>query len=104
MQDLDHQVTRSRLELKLIACFVGCALVIVAVYVTAPSIITQGLMLSPSATDRYPLIATVFLLALLGFIGVLIIGVLRHWRWLFWLLLIAFGFSVLQVPATILEL
>ncbi len=38
------------------------------------------------------------------FITVLIIGVLRHWRWLFWLLLVANSFSILQVPATILQL
>jgi hypothetical protein len=104
MQDLDYQVTRRRLELALIAFFVGCALFIVAVYVAAPSIITQGLMLTPSPTDRYPLVATVFMVALLVWIGVGIVGVLRHWRWLFWLLLVAFGASVLQVPATILEL
>ena len=104
MQDFDHQVTRRRLELVLIAFFGVCALSIVVVYITAPSIVTQGLMLTPSATDRYPLIATGFLLALLVWIGVGIVGIVRHWRWLFWLLLLAFGFSVLQVPATILEL
>ncbi len=38
------------------------------------------------------------------FITVLIIGVLRHWRWLFWLLLVANSFSILQVPATLLQL
>src|SRR6266568_4893431 len=27
-----------------------------------------------------------------------------HWRWLFWLLLVAFGFSILQIPATIVQL
>jgi hypothetical protein len=104
MQDYDHQVIRRRLEMVLIAFFVGCVLFIVVVYVVDPSIITQGLMLKPSPTERYPLVATVFMLALLAWIGVGIVGVLRHWRWLFWLLLVAFGASVLQVPATILEL
>jgi hypothetical protein len=32
------------------------------------------------------------------------VGVMRHWRWLFRLILIAFGFSILQIPATILQL
>jgi len=45
-----------------------------------------------------------FLAALLVFISVLTVGVVRHWRWLFWLLLVAFGFSILQIPATILQL
>jgi hypothetical protein len=29
---------------------------------------------------------------------------LHHWRWLFWLLLLANSFSILEVPATILQL
>jgi hypothetical protein len=104
VQNLDHQVTRRRLEQVLIAFFVVCALFIVVVYIATPAIITQGLMITPSPTGRYPLIATVFMLALLAWIAIVIVGVVRHWRWLFWLLLVAFGFSVLQVPATILEL
>jgi hypothetical protein len=104
MENLDHQVVRRRLEQVLITFFVVCALCIMVVYIVAPSIITQGLMLTPSPTDRYPLIATVFMLALLAWIAIGIVGVMRHWRWLFWLLLVAFGFSVLQIPATILQL
>lgn len=104
MQDIHQQIARRRLEQVLIAFFVICALFIVVVYIIAPSTITQALKLTPSPTDRYPLISTVFMLALLALIGVVIVGVVRHWRWLFWLLLIAFGFSVLQIPATVLEL
>jgi hypothetical protein len=104
MQSLDQQVIRQRLEQVLIAFFAACALFILLVYIATPSIITQALIRTPSPTDRYPLIATVFMLALLSLIAIVIVGVVRHWRWLFWLLLIAFGFSILQVPATILEL
>ena len=32
------------------------------------------------------------------------VGVVRHWRWLFWFLLVAFGFSILVIPTTILQL
>ncbi|MDQ6643511.1 MAG: hypothetical protein M3Y76_03600 [Chloroflexota bacterium] len=44
------------------------------------------------------------MVGILVFIAILIIGVIRHWRWLFWLILSAFGFSILQIPATILQL
>lgn len=44
------------------------------------------------------------MVGILSFIAVLMVGVTRHWRWLFWLILIAFGFSILQIPATILQL
>ena len=60
-------------------------------------------MLQPTSSNRYPLAATLFLVAILTFIAVIIYGVLHHWRWLFWLLLIANGFSILEVPATILQ-
>jgi hypothetical protein len=45
-----------------------------------------------------------FLVALLGFITLLGIGVLRRWRWTFWLILIAFLAGVLRVPVAILQL
>ncbi len=104
MHDLHQQAIRRRLEQVLIAFFVACAFFVVVVYVAAPSIYTQALMLSPSPTNRYPFPATVFLVALLVFIAVVIVGVVLHWRWLFWLLLVAFGFSILQIPATVLQL
>lgn len=104
MHDLNQQVIGRRLEQALIAFFVLAALFVVVVYVAAPSTYTQALLLEPSPTDRYPFPATLFLVALLVFITVVIIGVVRHWRWLFWLLLVAFGCMVLEIPATIFQL
>ena len=105
MNDLHQQIlVQRRLERALIAFFVGCALFVIVLYVVVPSIYVTALMLPSSPTDRYPLPLTLFLLALLAFIAVVIVGVVRHWRWLFWLLLVAFGFSILAIPATILQL
>jgi hypothetical protein len=70
MHDLHQQVIGRRLEQVLIAFFVLAALFVVMVYVAAPSIYTQGLLLEPSPTDRYPFPATLFLVALLVFITV----------------------------------
>ena len=102
--DTHQQVLARRLERILIAFFILTTLFLLVIYFTAPSIYTQTLPLQPSPTERYPLPITIFLIALLLFIIVLIIGVLQHWRWLFWLLLLAFGFSILEIPATILQL
>jgi hypothetical protein len=102
MNDRYQQVLLHRLERVLITLFLLLALFVLAVYAAAPSIYTN--MLTPSTTDRYPLPATLFLVALLVFIAVLIVGVVRHWRWLFWLLLVAFSFMILEIPATILQL
>ncbi len=104
MHDTHQQVILHRLEYVLLAFFLLAALFLVAVYVAAPSIYTQTLLLQLSPTDRYPLAATLFLVGILVFVAIVIVGIMRHWRWLFWLLLVAFGFMILEVPATILQL
>lgn len=93
-----------RLSAVLIAFFVLAALSVLVVYLVDPTIYTKVLMLASTTSDRYPLPATLFLVALLILITVLIVGVLHHWRWLFWLLLVANCFSILEVPATLLQL
>jgi hypothetical protein len=45
-----------------------------------------------------------FLAALVAFIGGLGVGVVRRWRWMFWLSMVAFLAGVLRVPAVILQL
>jgi len=104
MNDLHQKLTVQRLSAVIIAFFVLAALSALAVYLADPTIYTKVLMLESTTVDRYPLPATLFLIALLIFITVLIVGVLRDWRWLFWLLLVANSFSILEVPATILQL
>jgi hypothetical protein len=101
----EHQkMLLHRLERTLIAFFLLATLFLLVVYFAAPSIYTNTLLLKPSPTERYPLPVTLFLIGILIFIAILIVGVVRHWRWLFWLILIAFGFSILEIPATILQL
>ncbi len=102
--DTHPQTLRRQLQGLLIAFFVLATLFLLVVYVAAPSIYTNTLLLASSPSDRYPLPITLFLVALLGFIAILLAGIVRHWRWLFWLLLIAFGAMVLEIPATILQL
>lgn len=99
-----QQLLVHRLERILIAFFLLAVLFLIVVYIAAPSIYTSTLLLAPSPADHYPLPITLFLVCILIFIAILIVGVMRHWRWLFWLLLIAFGFSILEIPATILQL
>ena len=104
MNNAHQKQTVQRLSAVLIAFFVFAALSVLVVYFADPSVYTKALMLESTTADRYPLASTLFLVALLTFITVLIIGVTKHWRWLFWLLLIANCFSILEVPATILQL
>ena len=102
--DAHQQVIVRRLERTLMAFFLLATVFAIVVYVTTPSIYTNILLLHPSPMDRYPFVATLFLMALVVFIAVLLIGIRQQWRWLFWLLLIAFGAMILDIPATILQL
>ncbi|HET7338306.1 MAG TPA: hypothetical protein VFK22_02055 [Candidatus Dormibacteraeota bacterium] len=45
-----------------------------------------------------------FLVALLALISVVVLGVIRRWRWLFWLLVVAFLAGVLRLPASAAQL
>jgi uncharacterized membrane protein YidH (DUF202 family) len=92
------------LERTLMAFLLLAMFFVAVVYVVAPSIYTNTLLFQASPTDRYPFSATLFLIGIVIGIAVVMVGVVRHWRWLFWLLLIAFGFSILEIPATILQL
>jgi hypothetical protein len=67
----------------------------------APEIYDQALRL-PSSWPRW--VAFGFLAALGGFIGLLAIGVLRTWRWTFWLSMVDFLAGVLRVPVAGLQL
>src|SRR5712691_1460052 len=92
------------LERTLLAFFVLAALSSVVVYLAAPSVYANLLMLRLDPTERYPAPATLALVGILLVIAVGMVGVVRHWRWLFWLLLLAFSASILDIPITILQL
>ena len=95
---------RRRLQAAIITFFGVVALSLVVVYALRPEIYAQVLGAKAPATERYPAVATAFCAAILLFIAVLIVGVVRRWRWLFALLTLAFTISALQVPAGALEL
>jgi hypothetical protein len=103
MNNVDQKVLARRLERVLIVFFVLAVLFALVVYIADPSIYAKTLSLAPFPVDQYPLPVILFLLGLVVFLIILCVGVVRHWRWLFWLLLVAFGASVLQVPAAILQ-
>jgi hypothetical protein len=87
------------------ALVLGFFLVVVAslvvIRVAAPTVYDQALRFPPGWPGWAP---TVFLLTLVAFIGLLTVGVLRRWRWTFWLILVAFLSGVLRLPVAILQL
>jgi hypothetical protein len=73
---------------------------VLAIRVAAPEVYDQALRLPPGQR-RWE---SSFLAALVAFIVVLAIGVLRRWRWTFWLVMVAFLAGLLRVPVVILQL
>jgi hypothetical protein len=66
-----------------------------------PEVYDQALRL-PNSDRR--LFELAFLAALSIFLVLLGVGVVRRWRWTFWLIVAAFIAGVLRVPASILQL
>jgi hypothetical protein len=73
---------------------------VIVILVTAPAVYDDAL---PALGHRRA-VEIAFLLVLSAFLVLLAVGVLRRWRWIFWLILIAFGFGLVRVPATVLQL
>jgi hypothetical protein len=85
--------------------FVGLLLgSLLIIFAIQPSIYTTTLWPGWVPTERYPWPALLFLGALTILLCILMYGVLHHWRWLFWLLLLAFAASVIQIPVESLQL
>src|SRR5215467_15737065 len=99
-----HSSIRVSLEMGMIAFFILAALSLLVVYGASPSIYAQSLSLTSSPADRYPVPVTLFLVGVLVLITLLIFGVVRKFRWLFWLILVAFTASVIQIPVEGLQL
>ena len=74
---------------------------LVVILVSAPEIYDRALRLPDSEHD---LPALGFLAAISTFLVLLGVGVVRRWRWTFWLILVAFILGVLRVPVSILQL
>jgi hypothetical protein len=74
---------------------------LVIILVAAPSVYDRTLEI---ASGNRGIGEVGFLAAISALIALLSLGVVRHWRWTFWLILVAFLAGVLRVPASILEI
>ena len=90
----------NRTQTLVLGFFLMVLLSVLTIRVAAPDVYDQALRL-PSGN---PWLDVGFLAALVTFIGLLAIGVLRRWRWIFWLITAAFLAGVLRVPAVTLQL
>jgi hypothetical protein len=88
----------------IVAYFALAAASLVTTYIVAPDVYVQVLTNGGAAKGAHPPVATALMVAILLLVAALTLGVLWQWRWVFWGMLAAFGFSALQIPAGALEL
>ena len=90
----------NRTQALVLGFFVVALASLVVILLAAPEVYDQALRLREGSAAM----EVAFLAALTAFIGLLTIGVLRRWRWIFWLVLVAFFAGVLRVPVAVLQL
>ena len=90
----------NRTQALVLGFFVVALASLVVILVAAPDVYDQALRLRKGSAAM----EVAFLAALTAFIGLLTVGVLRRWRWIFWLVLVAFFAGVLRVPVAVLQL
>jgi hypothetical protein len=81
----------NRTQALVLGFFMLAMTILLVILAAAPEVYDQALRL-PTGNHT---VEIAFLTALLGFITLLGIGVLRRWRWAFWLILVAFLMGVL---------
>src|SRR5258708_29811253 len=99
-----HSSIRVSLEMGMIAFFTLAALSLLVVYLADPALYAPSRSLTSSHADRYPVPVTLFLVGILALIALLILGIVRNFRWVFWLMLVAFAGSALQIPVILLQI
>ena len=91
----------NRTQFLVLGFFAVVWIALVAILVFSPDVYMQTL--GRLGGDSRAVEAS-FVVALSALIALLVAGVLRRWRWTFWLILVAFLFGVLRIPASLLQL
>jgi hypothetical protein len=92
------------LQTALIAFFAATGVILVAAWVATPTVFSDTVPLNRDALARHPPLLNLFVGAVLALIVLVIVGVARRWRWLFWILLLACATAVLHLPVSVLQL
>lgn len=91
----------SRTQLLVLAFFACAWIGFLAILLFAPDVYPATLGVKPRDILT---VGLAFVAALSAFLGLLTVGVLRRWRWIFWLILLAFLLGFVRVPASVLQL
>lgn len=85
----------------MLAFFAAAWIALLSILIFAPDVYVNAM----KAPASLRLLAEVGLFTFVSaLIAILVVGVLRRWRWAFWLIVVAFAAGLLRVPASILQL
>jgi hypothetical protein len=98
---LSFPTVPNRTQRLVLGFFVLVWLALVAILIWSPDVYTTTFR--QVGGDSRTIEAS-FLIAISALIALLVVGVFRRWRWTFWLILVAFFFGALRVPASALQL
>jgi hypothetical protein len=91
----------NRTQWLVLAFFLAVWVAVITILVAWPQVYRPGLARTPGSLRVAEI---VFVVALSGLICVISAGVVRRWRWMFWVILVIFLLGVLRVPVALLEL
>lgn len=91
----------NRVQSLVLGFFAFAWLGLLVILLVAPDVYAQALDLPLGGRS---VAEVAFVLAISALIAVLVVGVVRRWRWTFWLILVAFLAGILRVPASVLEI
>jgi hypothetical protein len=97
---VDHGMRINRTQALVLGLGLAAWLSLIGVLIAAPNL--AGAPKLSSGDSR--LVKLAFLVTVTAFLCLLGVGVVRRWRWTFWLILVAFLAGALRVPATALQL
>jgi hypothetical protein len=94
-------IATNRVQRLVLGFFLVVWVALVAILLVAPQIYDNTLRLVSGGAALADL---AFLVVISVLIAVLAVGVVRRWRWMFWLILVAFLFGIVRVVASALQL
>jgi hypothetical protein len=94
-------IATNRTQRLVLGFFVLVWIALAAILLVSPQIYDSTLSLGPG---DHPQASLTFLISISVLIAVLALGVVRRWRWTFWLIVAAFLFGIVRVLASVLQL
>jgi hypothetical protein len=96
-----HGQVINRTQGLVLAFFLLAWLTVITILAVAPEVYGQTLRRAPGSLG---MAEAVFVAGVSALIGLVSVGVVRRWRWVFWLILVVFFAGIVRIPVAGLQL